>query len=167
MRDTTIDALKNLYLTKGGSADDFANITVIPDAINTIALAEGGDVTVEAAPAETDFWGTTASQMQTSVAVSGRAITGTLTKLTSGSLVDVWGAGYFIGLKFTKTNAKVDTVKVAMNPSVSSGLVALEDDGLAVFKVTDKNAQTLICVSYEGDLQYTQTYDVSGLTLSE
>ena len=167
MRDTNIDALKNLYVAEGGDPADFANVTIIPDAINTLALAKGGDVTVEAAPSDTDFWGTLASQMQSSIAIANRAITGTLTKLTSGSLVDVWGAGYFIGLKFTKTNPKTDTIKVAMNPSVSSGLVALEDDGLAVFKITNKSAQSLICVSYAGEIQYTQTYDVSGLTLSE
>lgn len=35
--DTTIDALKNLYVALGGSADDVVNISIIPDMINAIA----------------------------------------------------------------------------------------------------------------------------------
>lgn len=39
--DTTIDALKNLYVALGGDADDVANITIIPDMINAIAAIAG------------------------------------------------------------------------------------------------------------------------------
>ncbi len=35
--DLTVDALKALYVALGGSADDVANITLIPDMINAIA----------------------------------------------------------------------------------------------------------------------------------
>ena len=35
--DTTIDALKALYVALGGTAADVANITIIPDMINAIA----------------------------------------------------------------------------------------------------------------------------------
>ena len=35
--DTTIVALRNLYVALGGTADDVANITLIPDMINAIA----------------------------------------------------------------------------------------------------------------------------------
>jgi len=35
--DNTITALKNLYVALGGSADDVANIVIIPDMINAIA----------------------------------------------------------------------------------------------------------------------------------
>lgn len=34
--DTTVDALKNLYVALGGSADDVVNIVLIPDMINAI-----------------------------------------------------------------------------------------------------------------------------------
>lgn len=39
-----VDALKTLYTALGGSADDVANITTIPDMINAIAshVAAGG-----------------------------------------------------------------------------------------------------------------------------
>ena len=35
--DRTIDALKNLYVSLGGTASDVANMTYIPDLINAIA----------------------------------------------------------------------------------------------------------------------------------
>lgn len=35
--DTTIDALKNLYEALGGSVEDVATATTIPDMINAIA----------------------------------------------------------------------------------------------------------------------------------
>lgn len=35
--DTTVDALKNLYVALGGEAADVADITLIPDMINAIA----------------------------------------------------------------------------------------------------------------------------------
>lgn len=35
--DTTIDALKALYVALGGTASNVANITLIPDMINAIA----------------------------------------------------------------------------------------------------------------------------------
>lgn len=35
--DTTVDALKNLYVALGGEAEAVANITLIPDMINAIA----------------------------------------------------------------------------------------------------------------------------------
>lgn len=35
--DNTLDALRNLYVALGGSADDVANLVIIPDLINAIA----------------------------------------------------------------------------------------------------------------------------------
>lgn len=42
--DTTIDALKKLYVALGGTASDVADIVLIPDMINAIAahIASGG-----------------------------------------------------------------------------------------------------------------------------
>ena len=35
--DNTLDALRNLYVALGGSADDVANLVIIPELINAIA----------------------------------------------------------------------------------------------------------------------------------
>ena len=125
------------------------------------------NVTVASPTANTDFWGTKTSDMQTSVAVADGAITGTLKKLTSGQLVTDWGEGYFLSLKFTKNNAKITDIKVGLDPSVSSGLVSLDPDMLGVFKITDKDAQKFVVISTDGEVSFKQTYHLSGLTLQE
>lgn len=125
------------------------------------------NVTLATPTANTDFWGTKTSDMQTSVAVANGAITGTLTKLTSGQLVTDWGEGYFLSLKFTKNNAKITDIKVGLDPSVSSGLVSLDADMLGVFKITNKDAQKFVVISTDGEVSFKQTYDLSGLTLQE
>lgn len=125
------------------------------------------NVTLASPTANTDFWGTKTSDMQTSVAVADGAITGTLKKLTSGQLVTDWGEGYFLSLKFTKNNAKITDIKVGLDPSVSSGLVSLDPDMLGVFKITNKDAQKFVVISTDGEVSFKQTYDLSGLTLQE
>lgn len=125
------------------------------------------NVTLATPTANTDFWGTKTSDMQTSVAVADGAITGTLKKLTSGQLVTDWGEGYFLSLKFTKNNAKITDIKVGLDPSVSSGLVSLDADMLGVFKITDKDAQKFVVISTDGEVSFKQTYDLSGLTLQD
>lgn len=44
MTSTTLDALKNLYVARGGTASDVADLTVIPDVINALAafISDGG-----------------------------------------------------------------------------------------------------------------------------
>lgn len=39
--NTTVDALKALYVALGGQADDVADIVIIPDMINAIATVAG------------------------------------------------------------------------------------------------------------------------------
>lgn len=167
MNETIRDSLKALAYVHGVDASQLNDDT--SDIIMAIAGADAykTGVVVAGAPANTDFWGTKASDMQSDVAVANGAITGTLTKLTTGSLVDVWGEGYFLALKFTKANAKLTSIKAGMNPSVSSGLVELDEDMLGVFKVTDKDDQRFETLATDGELEFASFYDLSGLTLSE
>ncbi len=167
MNETIRDSLKALAYVHGVDASQLNDDT--SDIIMAIAGADAykTGVVVAGAPANTDFWGTKASDMQSDVAVANGAITGTLTKLTTGSLVDVWGEGYFLALKFTKASAKLTSIKAGMNPSVSSGLVELDEDMLGVFKVTDKDDQRFETLATDGELEFASFYDLSGLTLSE
>lgn len=125
--------------------------------------------TVSPEDGSTDFWGTTASQMQSDVSVSGKKITGTLTKLTSGQLVTDRGEGYFLALKFSNFTSGLTyaDVKVGLSPAEGSGLVALDSDQNGVFKITNKDIQKLVVQQEKtGVGRLTEFYDLSGLTLS-
>lgn len=124
--------------------------------------------TVAAVDGSTDFWGTTASQMQTGVTVTAKKITGTLHKLTSGQLVTDWGEGYFIGLGFSNFTSGLTyaDVKVGLAPTEGSGLVTLDSDQMGVFKITDKDAQRFVVAQAKtGVGRLTEFWDLSGLTL--
>lgn len=102
--------------------------------------------------------------MQTDVAVSDGAITGTLKYLSTGAIPQVWGPGNFMALKFS--NAEASKIRVGMDPSVSSGFVELDEDMNGVFKVTDKDSQKFVVQSYDDEgHEKTQVFDLSGLTV--
>jgi hypothetical protein len=104
--------------------------------------------------------------MQTNLAVADGAITGTLKYLSTGSIPAVWGEGNFMALKF-ESDISPENIKVGLEPSVSSGLVALDEDMNGVFKVTDKDAQVFVVESFDGAVWSRATYDLSGLTLQD
>ena len=113
------------------------------------------------------MWGTLVSAMQSDVAVADGAITGTLTKLTSGQLVTDWGEGYFLALKFTNNDDDVTSIKVGLVPSASGmPLQELDEDMNGVFKITNKATQKFV-VDYFGGVHKQLEFDLSGLTLSE
>ena len=168
--DTTVNALKNLYVALGGTAADVANLVTIPDMIDAIAVLKISAVTVEAEAQSTKIFGVNVSTMQSAdTAVASNAITGTLANITSGTLARDWGEGHFVALKFSATDwSAYDSVKVGLNPSVSSGLVEIKDDPdkNGVFKITDKDAQKFVVAITVGGLTKTQEYDLTGLTLN-
>ena len=157
-------------LTKIAKIYNVADVSENDTAADIIDKIAGGmvfgssNVTVAAATKES-YWGTTVASMQTSLSVADGKITGTLHKLTSGQLVTDWGEGYFMALKFTKNNAAATSIKVGLNPSVSSGLVELDPDMDGVFKVTDKDAQKFEVLSSNGSVEFAQLFDLSELVL--
>lgn len=165
---TVVNSLTTL--AKCYNVQDFSDSDTIDELIEKIAggVVLGSSNVTPASPTSTkEYWGTKVSAMQTGVTVTGNAITGTLKKLTTGSLVDVWGEGYFLALKFTKDNANITSIKVGLRPSVSSGLVELDEDMDGVFKITDKDSQKFIISCSTGEVIYNKVYDLSGLTLSD
>lgn len=166
---TVVKSLKTFAKTAYNVEDIGANDTIdeILSKISGGVIFGSSNVTPSSPAGSKEYWGTKVSAMQTSVAIANGAITGTLHKLTSGSLVDVWGEGYFLALKFTKDNAAASSVKVGLRPSVSSGLVELDADMDGVFKITDKDNQVFVIQCSNGEVTYSKTYDLSGLTLDE
>ena len=113
----------------------------------------------------TNLWGHLVSSLQSGVTVSNGAIAGSLSYINSGSLKEVWGAGNFLALKFTDF-ADADKIMVGLVPSVSSGLVALDEDMNAVFKITDKAKQVLVVDTYKDEDVVRQKFTLTGLTLA-
>lgn len=162
-----VGALKRLYETKEGNPEDVADLITIPEIIDSLAYLLGGKVTVSAMDSATELWGYTISQLQTGITVSNFAITGTLNKIESGSLADVWGAGYFIALAFATDNASTDKIFVSILPTEGAGWQKLDEDMAAVIKVTDKAKQKIYVRSTDGANTITQEFDLSGLVLNE
>lgn len=126
-------------------------------------------ISVEAEDADTEVFGTAVEDIQEDVVVENGRITGTLKYLDSGDIVDTWGEGNFLVLKFDDIDENATSVKVGMEPSQGSGLVEIIDDPdkNGVFKVTDKNSQKFKYVVTSATDVITQTFDLSGLTCEE
>ena len=109
--------------------------------------------------------------MQSDVSFGSGKVTGTL-KYLSGSnpITDVWGEGYFLCFNMAEnTYTGLDSVKVGLTPSVSSGLVEIinDPDKNGVCKVTDKNAQIFTVIQKKGTETKTQAWSLAGLELEE
>lgn len=109
--------------------------------------------------------------MQTGLTVGTSAITGTLKYLDSGQLVTDWGEGNFMALKFTASDWDAFTsVKVGLDPSVSSGLAELieDPDKNGAFKVTgivNGKQQKFVVEVVTPTGHDRKEWDLSGLTL--
>ena len=125
-------------------------------------------VGIAAPDADTDFWGTKASDLQTGVTVSDNSITGTLKYLSSGQLVTDWGAGNFLAIAFSASDWSAYTsVKVGLENSAGSGLAELinDPDKMGVFKVSNKDIQRLMVVlTNSAGVTSTVYYNLDGLT---
>lgn len=159
--DTTVQALKNLYVAKGGEPANVENINVIPDMINELAgLSAIADVTIEPEAQSASFWGTDVSAMQgTDIEIGENTITGSLKYVASGSLVDVWGVHNFIALKFIDPN-DADDIKVGLK-----NLKSLDEDMNAVLAIESNTQKLRVQVTKNGAVK-TTVYDLSGLTLA-
>ena len=103
--------------------------------------------------------------MQTGITIANGAVTGTLKYISSGAIAQDWGPGNFLCLKFPDADIESMTVKVGLNPSQGSGLVALDSDKNGVFKVTDKDHQKFVVLQQNGTQYKLQAFDLSGLTI--
>lgn len=120
-----------------------------------------------------EMFGTKVKDMQTRVKIEegagDGAITGTLKYLDSGALVDTYGAGNFLALKFSDIPETATSVKVGLDPSQGTGLVEIIDDPdkNGAFKITDRFAQNFKIVTTDGTNTTTQIFDLSRLNVQE
>ena len=111
------------------------------------------------------MFGTDVDDMQENLVVGEGAITGTLKYLDTGALVNRWGAGNFMALKFEDIDPKATSIKVGMEPSYGDGLVEIlgDPDMNGAWKVTDKDEQMFKVVTTDGTKTVTKTYALSDL----
>lgn len=128
-----------------------------------LELSLSANLTVMAEDPTTSVFGTTVSDLQQNVHVSDGRIIGTLKNYTDAesSLVQTFGAGNFIALKFSVDAGA--TVKVGLEPSMGSGMQTLDSDMNAVLKITDNNAQKFVVQVTKGGQAMEKTFDLTGL----
>lgn len=164
-----VEAFKNLYVAYGGNAEDVAAMTTTAEVVNAIAGFIGvGETSVIPVKGSETVYDAKVSTLQTGLAVSDNAISGTLKFIQNGLSPAGYlaGDGNFMALKFVNDGAS--EIKVGLVPSQGSGMVALEEDGIAVFKVAgiyDGKQQVLKVETTENGVVKTQTFDISELTL--
>lgn len=112
--------------------------------------------------ADENLFGLTVSDLQSNVAISGNAITGTLHYIedysTAFSGDEAEGNYLAIHASVPDVDDVTITVKVT-NP------VTLDADGICVCRIRDKSTQTITVVaSKEGYASVTKVYTLSGLT---
>lgn len=113
----------------------------------------------------TEILNTLVSNIQEAdVEVSGNAITGTLKYLSEGDIVEEYGAGNFIALKFVVPEAATSML-VRVDDGTPVEMTEVETAN-GVFKI-DEDSETLTIVATDGDITFTKTYDLTGLTLEE
>lgn len=87
---------------------------------------------------------------------------------TPGGIVDVWGAGNFMVLTLADNDfTGLTSVKIGLQPSISSGLAELinDPDKNALIKVTNPETQKFVVISTDGEHTLKQEYRLTGLTL--
>lgn len=124
-------------------------------------------LTVEPLEQSDTIYGITVSTLQSAdFDVSDGAMTGTLKYIGSGEPATTWGAGNFMALNFDDLATNATSIKVGLDPSVSSGLVEIsEDDHSGIFKVSDKDNQKFVVEITDGVHTTREEYDLRGLTL--
>ena len=115
-------------------------------------------------PASTDLSGKVVTDIQTGVVVGNGAITGTLKYV--GDYSSAFGtdedSGNYLALHCEAEDGAVIVVSV-MNSETEP--VTLDEDGLCVLRITDKDAQTIRVSATKGTDSVTKEYSLTGLTL--
>jgi len=114
----------------------------------------------------TDLFGKTVSDLQSDIVIGSDEITGTLNYIddyTGFSGDPSLQAGNFIAIHASVPDVEDVTITVKVtNP------VTLDDDGIAVLRIANKDSQTITVVaSKDGYASVEKVFDLSGLTCEE
>ena len=107
-------------------------------------------------------FGVAVSDVQSNVAISGNAITGTSKYLESVNTFDMSLGHNFLVLHFASTDA--DKVEVCMDPTQGSGLVELDESGVVILQMKADKSQTVKVVMTKGDREFVKHFTISGMT---
>lgn len=125
------------------------------------------DIEVEAVADDVDLLGKTAGDLQENVEVNSNAITGTLKYVTgytgfSGNVSEQ--SGNYLALKVTALAGAVITVELV--GGTVGHPVTLDEDGMIVIRITNLETQSITVVATSGTISETQSFSISGLTLT-
>ena len=150
------------------AGDDYISLEKLAKAAESLLAGLLKECTVEAEAQDTRLWNTydVSDLQEDDVVIQDGCIYGTLKYIDSGTLKDVWGAGYFLCLKFSDVDASATAVKVGLKPTEGSGMAELDEDMNCVFKITDKGNQKLKVMTTDGTRETWQTYDLNGITFA-
>lgn len=129
-------------------------------------------ITVSVMGGTSTVYGVDVSDIQSDVALSNKAFTGSLKYLDGDNAITrEWGNGNFLAVTFTATDwSAYDSVKVGLEPTQGSGLVELIghlDDLDSVFKIGNDVTQKFVVLATKSGKTTKQVFDLSGLVLED
>lgn len=102
--------------------------------------------------------------MQSDIVITDNAITGTLlfvSDYTGFSGDPAEQSGNFIALHFECDEAEEIVVEVVNG---THGPVKLDEDGICIFRIADKDTQSIKATATKGAIKDVKTFDLTGLT---
>ena len=161
--NATAIAARNAYKLAGIEASDI-NVAEVHDNYTVSGINAGVKVTV--LEQSDSVYGTAVSDIQgADMELIGTNFKGTSKWLSTGTVASDWGAGNFIAIDFEDLPEEADKIMVGLEPSMGSGMVELTpDDTKSVFKIADKDLQSLVIKTSIGTRTITQTFSLKGVT---
>lgn len=116
--------------------------------------------------ADTDLFGKVVSDLQEDVVVSAEGVSGTLKYIADYSSAYGSGenSGYYLALHCTTPGVEGATITSEVIGGVH-GPVTLDEDGIVISRITDKDTQTIEVVAYKDGESESVTLDLSDLVM--
>lgn len=114
------------------------------------------------------MFGKSATDLQSDIEIEETAITGTLNYVTgytgfSGEVSEQ--SGNYLAIH-CEADSLVDSITVELVGGTVGHPVTLDNDGLAVLRITNKDTQSIKIIATKGEVKEVKKYSLSGLTLN-